>query len=56
MKHTAEISGTLKTYYCNMPLKQLQHMQQVQHPSIYFCNIRMIQLQHASKVIETIET
>jgi hypothetical protein len=45
-----------KQYYCNMTLKRLQHMQQVQHPPIYFCNIRMIQLQHVSEAIETIET
>jgi len=56
MKHTAEIYETLETYYCNMPLKVLQHMQQVQHPPIYFCNIYMIQFQHASEAIETIET
>jgi hypothetical protein len=39
-----------------MPMKQLQHMQHVQHPLIYFCNIYMVQLQHTSKISETIET
>ena len=53
MKHTSKISETLETYACNMPLKQLQH---VQHLPIYFCNIHMKQMQHTSETLETIET
>jgi hypothetical protein len=39
----------------NMPLKQLQQIQHVQHPPIYLCNIHMKLLQHASETFETIE-
>ena len=56
MKHTYKTSETLKTYACNVPLKQLQHMQLVQHPPIYFCNIHMKQLQHTSETPETLKT
>jgi hypothetical protein len=53
MKQTSETSKTLETYACNMPLKQLQHMQ---HPPIYFCNVHMKQMQHTSETSETFET
>jgi hypothetical protein len=47
---------TFWTNVCNMLLKQLQHMQHVQHPPIYFCNIHKKQLQHTFKTTETPET
>jgi hypothetical protein len=53
MKHAYETSKTLETYTCNMPLKQLQH---VQHPLIYLYNICTKQMQHTSKTPKTLET